>query len=368
MTPADRTAIRRRLSIRGATRRPPARAGEPRAAGRSGHAPILAPLAATVAALGVGLGLVVARSRRERDAEPEPTPRHGGLSLLPDEPPGEGLRRIALEQLDLAIELLEGYPGGAEERTVHETRKAIKRLRGLLGLMRQELGPKRHARENAALRDCARRLSGARDSEVLLATLDGLIARDPDELSSSAAVARLRAELLAEREAAAAATMHDERLRREVIGDLHAIRARLREWEPRERDFLGAGLRRVYGQGRRRLAAARRAKRNEVEALHAWRRRVKDLRYAAETLDMRALARRADRLGETLGEEHDLALLAGVLRERPGHFAGERATGRALAKLISRRRRRLAHRALRDGKRLYRRPPGRFERRLPHTR
>ena len=49
---------------------------------------------------------------------------------------------------------------------MHETRKALKRLRALVRLLREELGEQAFERENAALRDVARRLAGARDAEV----------------------------------------------------------------------------------------------------------------------------------------------------------------------------------------------------------
>jgi hypothetical protein len=74
------------------------------------------------------------------------------------------------------------------------------------------------------------------------------------------------------------------------------------------------------------------------------------------------LARRADRLGEMLGEEHDLVVLAERVRAE-GHGCG-RGTRRALLKLIDRRRKRLRRRALRDGARLYGRRPRKLLRRL----
>ena len=70
-----------------------------------------------------------------------------------------------------------------------------------------------------------------------------------------------------------------------------------------------------------------------------WRKRVKELRYAAETLDrggkrckpVRRVARRADRLGEMLGEEHDLALLEARVRERSRRVRGRAQGAQAAA-------------------------------------
>jgi hypothetical protein len=65
-------------------------------------------------------------------------------------------------------------------------------------------------------------------------------------------------------------------------------------------------------------------------------------------------------LGELLGEEHDLAVLAERVRASGDRFEGEERAREALLKLIARRRKRLRRRALRQGERLYRRTPKRF--------
>jgi len=68
------------------------------------------------------------------------------------------------------------------------------------------------------------------------------------------------------------------------------------------------------------------------------------------------VARRADRLGEMLGEEHDLMLLA----ERARTHRPLKRRRKRLLRAISRRRKRLRKRALREGARLYARGPRRF--------
>ena len=151
------------------------------------------------------------------------------------------------------------------------------------------------------------------------------------------------------------------------------MRERLERWTPRKGDRKVArdGLRRLYRQGRQR---GRRARKEQTSvALHQWRKRAKDLRYVAEMLEgrdkqrrrrLRRVARLADRLGETLGEEHDMALLAEQVRSNRDCFKGEKATRKALERHIARRRSRLRTRAWQLGERLYRRKPDRFVRRL----
>ena len=83
----------------------------------------------------------------------------------------DGVRRIARDQLDMSIERLEGHTDEDLGTAVHETRKSLKRMRATVRLARDELGDEAYRRENIAFRDAARRLGGARDSQVLLETL-----------------------------------------------------------------------------------------------------------------------------------------------------------------------------------------------------
>jgi len=360
-----------------------------------------------MAAVGIAASVALVRAEREltrrgeRPRAPEPPPPPGPAPTPPEQTHAP-VQRAALRHIDAAIELLESYPrrpAPEREETVHEVRKALKRVRALLRLLRPQLGDGDFERENAALRDCGRQLSGARDAEVMVATLDDLARRHPGKPTRGRGVKQLRAELVAERERALG--VEDPALRAAALDELRRARERIALWQLPPRGagkkkaarLLEDGLRDVYATGRRRRRKARR--REDLETLHALRKSAKDLRYVAETLHegepgagrpgtgkaprvaagrdatgrkarrarrrMRRVARRADRLGEMLGEEHDLALLREVVRER---FDGGRRPRRRLLKLIARRRRRLRRRSLELADGLYRRKPGRFARRL----
>ena len=355
----------------------------------------MAPLAATLAAsVTLGVGLVLARAERERRRKRERT-LDRRLALRPLEPLGEGLRRMALAQTDLAIELLQtGDSHAPDEAAVHETRKAIKRLRALLRLLRHELGERTYARENDTLREVAAHLSGARDAAVMLGTLDALMQREPRKLARRGGVLALRQRLLAEHARQQSLTFGDDGTRAQVLGELHAFRYRVAAWSLPAGEGIGlvdADLARIYTHGRDRHRRAERAKGERTLAMHMWRKRVKDLRYATEMLDrrngdvsaskssdprLRKIAGRADGLGELLGEEHDLAVFTERLRagargkRRTSSPQGKdpwrtgRRTRAALLKAVAKRRRKLRGRALRDGERLYGEKPKRFMRRV----
>ncbi len=361
--------------------------------------PIVAPLTATLAAgAAIGLGLTLARVGRER-REARDRERTRRLGVFADEPLSGGLQRMATEQLDLAIEQLSaGNGAGPPEAAIHETRKALKRLRTMARMLEAAHGEQAVAQETAALKDVAAQLSPARDAEVMLATLDSLIERHPRKLDRRG-VRRLRARLAEERDAARTQTLGDPVRMALVTADLSACRLRVQTWQHpkrRERELLEPGLKRLYGEGRRRFKRASGAKRERAVAMHEWRKSVKDLRYLGEMLQrrpsspgfgralpgapaarkgrpdrasepLRKLARRADGLGEILGEEHDLAVLAERVRRSHGKRAEEPQLGpktrRALLKAIARRRRTLQRRALKQGQRLYATPTKKFVRR-----
>lgn len=297
----------------------------------------MAPLVASVAAsVAVGMGVSLAKLARQRRSK-----RARRLGLVAGEGLSSGLQRMALGQLDLALEILGSGESAPNEKAVHETRKALKRLRALLRLLQSELDAGAYRRESDALRDAGRKLAGARDAEVMLATLDELIERHPRKLTGRGGVIRLRAALLAERERARGQTLGDPAARAQVLAELHACRVRVAAWRLPERGELRlveAGLLRLYRQGERRRRRAAHAKQGDVLRMHEWRKRVKDLRYVTEMLKpdedpakrdapeskrarrrhrharkhakwLAQMARRADQLGELLGEDHDLAVL-----------------------------------------------------------
>jgi CHAD domain-containing protein len=342
---------------------------------KAAHGSIVAPLAATVAmTVALGVGVALARTERERRALRKRERLKRRFAPLRQEQPGSGHRRMALGQLDVAIEALEGGTAKhSPEQRVHEARKALKRLRALVRLLRDELGEQSYERESALLRDAGRGLARARDAEVLLSTLEDLIARHPGRLAGRRGVLRLRARLQQERDGAAALALADSATHAGTLSELRAMRTRVSEWrlgEPGGIEAVEPALERLYGKGRRRMRRAAKAKgeSRRTRTLHEWRKRVKDLRYAAEMLGVQKLAKRADELGELLGEEHDLAALAQRVRReaKAGRASGApgRRARKLLLKLIAGRRRKLRKRALRDGERLYARKPARFVRRV----
>ncbi|MGZ5386333.1 MAG: CHAD domain-containing protein [Solirubrobacterales bacterium] len=290
--------------------------------------------------------------------------------LLADEPVAGGIKRVVLGRVDDAIAHLEGTEGEARDDAIHEARKDLKKTRSAIRLVRDALGDDLYALENAHYREAGRLLSGFRDAEALIESLDSLKERFQGDAATRFTPLRasFEAELRAHREgdeqpramAAAAAALREGR------GRIEAWPLSGGGWS-----LLGPGLRRTYRRGRRRL---RDAERDPSDAnLHEWRKRVKDLWYQLRLIrDLEPglaghLIDDTDVLADYLGDDHDLTLLRAAAAERRDRFdrAGDQ---RLLLELIDRRRGELRFAAFSLGTRLYDYKPKRFVKQLKRAR
>lgn len=280
----------------------------------------------------------------------------------------DGIQQVVDEQIGLAIAELRGETDGTRAQEVHEARKRCKRVRAVLRLIRDVIGDDVYRRENLAVRDAARRIAEVRDAQVLVTTLDAVVAQAGGSIDGAAVVP-----------ARAALRAAHHRLRRRVlyrgtavaatVADLTAVGQRSCEWLTDEVTFadLRPGIARVYRRGRARMSDA--YDDPVPERFHDWRKRVKDLWHHLELLQpawpavLAALAEEAHRLADLLGDEHDRSVLAQVLDERPDLLTDPDAAGRLRA-AIGEQRRDLQAAARPLGAKLYAESPGSFTRRL----
>ena len=155
---------------------------------------------------------------------------------------------------------------------VHDSRKALRRARAILGLVAGALPKSERRAVKGALQEARRALSTVRDHSVAPETLGQLMLDESDRtvanrVLGSAAEAMPAAtevkQLLAESAARAAA-------------QAEALQAAL----PHEIDWevVADGIRTTYGEARRASRAAKRSK----SWFHTWRRRSKELVYQLE--------------------------------------------------------------------------------------
>ncbi len=274
-----------------------------------------------------------------------------------DEAVPDGVRRIAVEQIDKALDSLK--PAARDtDNAIHDARVCIKKIRALLRLSRGELGKKIYTTENARFRDAGRKLSEVRDTAAVIEVIDKLTQHFSEQLSSGA-FRGLRKPLLQE---ARESKKDKARAMAEVARTLRAARRRVKKWPVRHDDFtaLAPGLKQVYREGRRSFAVA--CERPKVRNLHEWRKQVKHLRYQARLLRplwpkmVGRLADELERLGDYLSDDHDLAILRDrILENSDGD--DERTDLEELVALIDQRRGELQLEARLLGERVYAEQP-----------
>jgi CHAD domain-containing protein len=275
----------------------------------------------------------------------------------------DGVRRIVAEELDDAIGGLRGAAdkaGPKRDAAIHEARKSLKKSRSALRLVRADLPASVRRAENVAMRDAARRLSGARDAQVQLDTLGKVVARSAP-VPRAEHVRRLRAALEARRDELQARMEGDAGVLTEVADELAAIRARVETWPLTEQGTadVAAGIARMYEQGRLAMRAALRG--TDDEDWHDWRKRVKDVWYAGRILaplapaGLGGVVQEADALSDALGDHNDLAVLLRTAQD-------EGVLG--LVGAITARRDALRRVAAPIGRRLYAERPRAFARRV----
>jgi len=260
------------------------------------------------------------------------------------------LRRIAREQVQAAIRSIDTAAvdtAGA----IHDVRKRIKKIRGLLRLVRPSFDAYRV--ENAAFHGIAAPLGPKRDADVLIGTFERVAAHaGPAHADAVGSVRQLLVQ-----HGKAVETAHDpDALFDAAKSELQAALPRIATWRLADDGFeaFEAGLTSSYRRARKAMRAAGGA--GDDEAFHDWRKRTKDHAFHLRLLQpvwpgpMRAIHVCAVELGDTLGLHHDLAVLADHLHAMTGVDAGIVA---ALEAPLRAQQRALARRAHALGTRLY---------------
>lgn len=268
------------------------------------------------------------------------------------------LRRIAGEQIRKAEREL-GDEKGDRHAAVHAVRKRLKKLRGLLRLVR-DARPKFYAGENARFRDMARALSGVRDRAALVESLDALEAHYRDEVTTEA-FGPVRQRLIEQREAAAGTDLAPAI--ESTLRELGEARHRLDAFAVGKKNKAGdaaaivaKGYGRIVRQARDEIRQAE--KRSEATAFHDLRKRAKYHSMHLRLLGplwpeaMAPLAEAAKALGDDLGLDHDYAVLRAEITEEPDAFGSADGLSVVLA-LMERRQAGLRQASLVTAQRLF---------------
>lgn len=233
------------------------------------------------------------------------------FELRPGNDLAEDIRRLGCAQIGQTLTHLSGYP--ARRKGVHEARKCLKRARSLLQIAAPALKRNTARKLDGKIARIAGGLSGARDCQAMIETLDALEAHfgagwNPDACGGLRAIFQGR---LQRHEAVAPG---GERLTKR----LRTLHARFAALELERGADPGAGLERTYAGARARFKKA--CSLGDGAAFHDWRKeaqrhwRQMQLMAAAWPEAMEARIARARALSQCLGDDHDLYVLLGHVR------------------------------------------------------
>ena len=217
------------------------------------------------------------------------------------------VRRVFAEEISWAV----GQLTHSKKRTeaVHEARKSVKKIRGLLNLVAGPLGSL-YKEQDRYFRDAGRLLSDFRDSAVVLQVFDGLASKYPE--ISEPVVTEIRLNLQRkERE-----THGEKGVSANVVALLQQAQVKVEAWPLDGLEFaaLLPALTAGFRQGRKALKQLQKVQ--SVESQHDFRKKVKRHWYHLRLVDAYADEKTRKRVAglrdlETcLGDEHNLLVLA----------------------------------------------------------
>jgi CHAD domain-containing protein len=270
------------------------------------------------------------------------------------------IRRVFAEEIAWAVGQLAHSKKRAQ--AIHEARKSIKKIRGLLSLVENRLGP-RYKTEDRYFREAAGHLSELRDTAVMLEVFDALAAKlDP---ADTPGLNEIRLNLQrSQREAPP-----EKQVGAEVVRLLQAARPHADAWPLENLDWasLLPELTAGYRSGRKALKNAQQEK--SPESLHNFRKKVKQHWYHVRLLEsvwdsgLKTRAAELHDLETWLGDDHNLAVLRAHLAADM-ETSRDRQQARHLLSLLDEEAHALRQRALAAGARLYAEKPNAFRERL----
>lgn len=280
--------------------------------------------------------------------------------IVQNERLAQGLTRIATEEIDSAIAQLRVEDESRRDEGIHQARKSIKKLRGIVKLLMPCLGDD-GKKDDTALRDTGRALSNLRDAAALIETVEALSEQyfaDPamEQLAVVRSALRRRLE----------DTVRGEDCRTVsggAVAALKLLKRRVNRWQVPDSEFLtiAQGFEGTYRNGRKTLKRA--VAEPSVDNLHCLRKRVKEHWYHVRLLDgalrvgPEPREKTLGELQECLGDDHNLSVLKDVLASEPSSFGGKRIVP-AVLELIGRAQKELRTAAFASATRIYAPKPG----------
>lgn len=295
------------------------------------------------------------------------------MSIDPDRPVSREFHRVLVEELTFAIEACDSHGSWEIRRrseAIRRARKALKRFRAVLDLLKGSIPAEDHESMKIAARDFGRRLSPLRDRDVVLELLDALGEQVTGRRRREAV--RMAGAVLSAAKALPATRDHreDEAVIDEVRHGLEGLAKRVAsvDFDAVDRDSVIDRFDRAWRHVRHRFHDDV-DEDDDLSTLHENRKRVIRLQLGLAAIrgvnpvairrDIRALKE----VASALGRDRDLSMLEALVGEHADRFPDVDAR-RCIETEIADRRGRLQQEAIRSGRDASRRPPAKFRKRL----
>jgi len=258
--------------------------------------------------------------------------------LEPNQSVSQSVEQIAATQIDDV--LAKFGKGTASPAAIHETRKTIKRLRALLSLVGHGLDAQDMRREHGRLRAIAHSLAGARDSQVMIETAAKLESAGLPERGRAASRALT---VLLGKNPKNGHTDLPSSVGSLPLAPLQEARDALRSLalDSLTFDDVLRGFGKTYRRGRKCHVSVFAAD-GDDETFHDLRKEVQQhwrhlqLLCDAWPKALRPQIALARELSETLGEDHDIAVLAAFARQNADKLGGAKGLAAYLRLCASR--------------------------------
>lgn len=285
------------------------------------------------------------------------------LQLKYQENFSNGVKRLIIAQCHIASESIErATDEDGRHQAVHEVRKAFKKIRACLRLVRDEIDY--YSEENKWFRDQGRLLSDIRDRTAHIEAVDMLKEQYNSELYKKSFM-NLRNRMLDYRKELADKVFREENKLQNIQADLEDKLQKIPGWELEIQSFddIRPSIKRTYSRGVNGLEDS--LDDGEIENLHEWRKRVKYLRYQIDVLNriwpqvFKTMEDELHDVTDLTGNLHDLHNLQDVILEFDDPFSDneERILFNTLA---DKQQKYLKKHALLKGRKFYTDSPAKF--------
>lgn len=245
--------------------------------------------------------------------------------FFPKETLTEAAIRVHREQLEKSLKDIKKAKTDPDE-AVHEVRKRLKKLRGLLRLLRFVM-PYQYRDLNAKYRDIGRVLSDLRDARAKLEALDKLEKQNQSQIDSDVfelVRIRLENEYLLQTEDGKAIMS----ALKQTADDLKSMLDHGKNWNFKQpsAQILMQGIEQTYRRARKAYRHCYQTSDATGADFHEWRKRTKYLWYEIQLVEncwptpLRALREELKVLAGILGDEHDLTVIQTALKDNIDQF------------------------------------------------